>query len=612
PKPFEKETTELAENRPKVQVWNWDEPVQYTVQAFNKKRDTQRSYQAVYNLLQGSVFQLAHEELPHVVLGDEAEASVALLFTTKPYSLSSMWESRTRHDYYVVSLESGERTLLSQADYTSYKLSPESNYAYGYAEADSCWYAWSLKDLKKHQLTDPRTFTAWNEENDVPAHPRAHGEAGWSKGDAQLYLYDRYDIWQLSPTNEAAPINLTRNGREKRESYRVIELDRKKTSSSHTSRIIDLKEKQLLLAFNEVTKGYAYYQISLQKPATPKFLLGGDYMLRTLSKAQKSKEVIYTMESFEKFPDLYYSDLTFKSSVKLTEGDKQQAPFLWGSAELISWRSLDGTLIEGVVYKPANFDPTKKYPLIVNFYERNATTLHNFRMPEPNRSTVDYHYYNSHEYILFNPDIHYRDGYPGESCYNCVMPGVTELVSKGYIDEARIGAQGHSWGGYQVAYLATRTNLFAAIESGAPVVNMFSAYGGIRWGSGLSRTYQYEHGQSRIAGTPWDAPLRFSSNSPLFTMDKVNTPILIMHNDKDGHVPWYQGIEYFVALKRLGKPCWMLNYVDEPHWPTLMPNKKDFQIRMAQFFDHYLKGSPMPEWMREGVPAVEEPYQLGY
>lgn len=260
----------------------------------------------------------------------------------------------------------------------------------------------------------------------------------------------------------------------------------------------------------------------------------------------------------------------------------------------------------------AEWEPNKKYPMMVNFYERNSETLYNYRMPEPHRSTIDYHLYNSNEYVIFNPDIRYVDGYPGESCYNCLMPGITMMIAKGYIDEKGIGAQGHSWGGYQVAYLATRTNLFSAIESGAPVVNMFSAYGGIRWGSGMARSFQYEHTQSRLGATPWSSPLRYLENSPLFTMDKVQTPILIMHNDADGHVPWYQGIEYFVAMKRLGKPCWLLNYTGEPHWPMHMANRIDFQRRMFQFFNHYLKNDKMPKWMSEGVPAVEQPFELGY
>ena len=605
PEPRQKDTTQLAENRPNVQVWSWDEPVQYTVQNYNKEKDLKKSYQAVYNLGNGSIFQLANEELPNIQLGNEGDAPLALLSTSRPYTLSSMWEARTRSDYYTVSLDNGERKQIAQADYGRFRLSPQGKYAYWYGETDSCWYTIALAEGKRYRLTTPESFPAWDEENDVPDYPYAHGAAGWTANDQNLLIYDRYDIWKFDPTAATPPINLTVNGRKEKLSYRLEQLDKE-------ARFIDLGKLQLLKGFNEATKGYGFYNARLSAPAAPKTLLAGNYMLRSINKAKNTDDVIYTMETFQQYPDIHYSTLAFKKSVQLTHGDKQQEGFIWGTAELVSWISLDGRPLEGVVYKPANFDPNKKYPMMVNFYERNSETLYNYRMPEPHRSTIDYHLYNSNEYVIFNPDIRYVDGYPGESCYNCLMPGITMMIAKGYIDEKGIGAQGHSWGGYQVAYLATRTNLFSAIESGAPVVNMFSAYGGIRWGSGMARSFQYEHTQSRLGATPWSSPLRYLENSPLFTMDKVQTPILIMHNDADGHVPWYQGIEYFVAMKRLGKPCWLLNYTGEPHWPMHMANRIDFQRRMFQFFNHYLKNDKMPKWMSEGVPAVEQPFELGY
>ena len=605
PEPRQKDTTQLAENRPNVQVWSWDEPVQYTVQNYNKEKDLKKSYQAVYNLGNGSIFQLANEELPNIQLGNEGDAALALLSTSRPYSLSSMWEARTRSDYYTVSLDNGERKQIAQADYGRFRLSPQGKYAYWYGETDSCWYTIALAEGKQYRLTTPESFPAWDEENDVPDYPYAHGAAGWTANDQNLLIYDRYDIWKFDPTAATSPINLTVNGRKEKLSYRLEQLDKE-------ARFIDLGKPQLLKGFNETTKGYGFYNARLSAPAAPKTLLAGNYMLRSINKAKNTDDVICTMETFQQYPDIHYSTLAFKKSVQLTHGDKQQEGFIWGTAELVSWISLDGRPLEGVVYKPANFDPNKKYPMMVNFYERNSETLYNYRMPEPHRSTIDYHLYNSNEYVIFNPDIRYVDGYPGESCYNCLMPGITMMIAKGYIDEKGIGAQGHSWGGYQVAYLATRTNLFSAIESGAPVVNMFSAYGGIRWGSGMARSFQYEHTQSRLGATPWSSPLRYLENSPLFTMDKVQTPILIMHNDADGHVPWYQGIEYFVAMKRLGKPCWLLNYTGEPHWPMHMANRIDFQRRMFQFFNHYLKNQKMPKWMSEGVPAVEQPFELGY
>ncbi|MDH6341550.1 dipeptidyl aminopeptidase/acylaminoacyl peptidase [Parabacteroides sp. PFB2-12] len=603
PEPRQKDTTQLAEYRPNVQVWSWNEPVQYTAQVYNKERDLKKTYTAVYHIQRGQFLQVGTEEMPNVSLPWKGE--YALAANTRPYSVSSMWEYDTRQDTYAVSLITGERCQILQADYNHPQLSPNGQFAYWYARRDSAWYTYEFATEKQYRLTTPDMFTAWDEQNDVPDYPSAHGAAGWAEKDAYILLYDRYDIWRFDPRGVEAPVNLTANGRKERINYRLVRFDREKQD-------IDLKETQLLTGFNETTKGSGYYEKKLTASSAPKTLLAGNYRLTTPVKAKEDKALLYTQETFEQFPEVILSDLSFKKSHPLTHMGEQQKDFKWGTAELVSWTSLDGKRLEGVLCKPVDFDPTKKYPMIVNFYERNSENLYGYHMPEPHRSTVDYHMYNSQDYLVFNPDVVYETGYPGESCYNCVIPGVMALIEQGFVDEQAIGAQGHSWGAYQVAYLATRTRLFAAIESGAPVVNMFSAYGGIRWGSGLARAFQYEHTQSRIGGTPWSAPREFMENSPLFTMDKVETPILIMHNDNDGHVPWYQGIEYFVALKRLQKPAWLLNYPGEIHWPMKMANREDFQKRMLQFFNHYLKKEPMPKWMQEGVPAVDQDFELGY
>ncbi len=194
---------------------------------------------------------------------------------------------------------------------------------------------------------------------------------------------------------------------------------------------------------------------------------------------------------------------------------------------------------------------------------------------------------------------------------NAVMPGITNLIDAGFVDRDKVGVQGHSWGGYQIAYMVTQTNLFAAAEAGAPVVNMTSAYGGIRWASGMSRAFQYERTQSRIGGTLWNAQQRYIHNSPLFQADKVQTPLLMMHNDDDGAVPWYQGIEYFSALRRLQKPVWMFNYNGAGHGLSDLVDRRDWTIRMQQFFDHYLKDAPQPVWLKSGVPAVKKGQTLG-
>jgi dipeptidyl aminopeptidase/acylaminoacyl peptidase len=291
----------------------------------------------------------------------------------------------------------------------------------------------------------------------------------------------------------------------------------------------------------------------------------------------------------------------------------QQSDYVWGDVELYKWEAYDGTDMEGLLYKPSNFDSTKKYPMIVYFYEKYSDNLHRYYVPKPSHSTINFTEYVSNGYVIFVPDIVYQTGKPGESAYNCIVSGTKSLMKENWIDTNKIGIQGQSWGGYQVAYLITRTNIYAAAESGAPVSNMTSAYGGIRWGSGMSRAFQYEKGQSRIGVDMWTDLDLYIENSPIFFADKVETPLLIMHNTKDGAVPWSQGIEYFSALRRLDKKVWMLSY-DDDHNLMKWPNRVDLNIRMKQFFDYYLKDEQMPLWMKEGLPyskkGKEDAYEL--
>lgn len=252
---------------------------------------------------------------------------------------------------------------------------------------------------------------------------------------------------------------------------------------------------------------------------------------------------------------------------------------------------------------------------MVYFYEKSSDSFHRYHYPQPSRSIISIPFYASNEYLVFVPDINYTTGFPGQNAYDAIVSGVQSLLNtRSYINAKAMGLQGQSWGGYQIAHLITQTDLFAAAMAGAPVSNMTSAYGGIRWGTGMSRMFQYENTQSRIGGTLWERPLHYIENSPLFHAPRVNTPLLMMHNDNDGAVPWYQGIEYFMALYRLGKPVWMLNYngmdhnIEAKYWA----NRIDLSTRMFGFFNHYLKGEKKPEWMMKGIPAIEKGEELNY
>jgi dipeptidyl aminopeptidase/acylaminoacyl peptidase len=389
-------------------------------------------------------------------------------------------------------------------------------------------------------------------------------------------------------------------------------------------RVVDLDpdhpfvEQELVLsAFNYDSKENGWFTDRLDGNTPPQELVFGPYGYNRLDRADDRPTVVtYSRESFQEYPEVWTARLDLSRAElsdmrRLSETNPQQDEFSWGSARLVEWTSLDGQSLDGILYTPEGFDASKTYPMMVYFYEKSSDGLFNHYTPSASRASIDRAFYVSRGYVLFVPDIPYKVGYPGESAMNAVMPGITSLIEAGFVDRDRIGVQGHSWGGYQIAYMVTQTNLFAAAEAGAPVVNMTSAYGGIRWGSGMSRMFQYERTQSRIGGTLWDAHQRYIANSPLFEADKVETPLLMMHNDADGAVPWYQGIEYFVALRRLGKPVWLLNYNDQDHGLSNLHDQRDWSIRMQQFFDHYLMDAPAPVWLEHGIPAVEKGRTLG-
>ena len=221
----------------------------------------------------------------------------------------------------------------------------------------------------------------------------------------------------------------------------------------------------------------------------------------------------------EEFPDLWISDTTFKDMKKVSNANPQQADYVMGKSELIEYINADGKKLRAMLTKPENFDPAKKYPLMVYIYEELTQGLHSYRAPNVGTS-INIPRYVSNGYVVLRPDIVYETGYPGQSAEKCVIPAVNTVVAQGFIDPKRIGIQGHSWGGYQITYLITQTNMFAAVEAGASVSNMISAYGGIRWGTGMSRAFQYEKTQSRIGAPPWDAPLQFIENSPIFWVEE--------------------------------------------------------------------------------------------
>lgn len=597
PRPVVQDTTLLSDEIVNVEVWHWQDTKLQTQQKVSLERDKKKSYLAVAHLNDKKLVQLGGVHLPDVDLVLEGNANILVGHADEKYS-GQHWDWNPKEDIYIIDAKDGSQKLVKEKVEGNVRVSPEGKFLYWFSNPDTSWFAHEIASNKTIQLTTNKTVRFADEEDDHPDFPRAYGVAGWSKDDQSLLIYDRYDIWQIDPKNPAQAKRLT-NGRRDKKVFRYVRLDPEEKS-------VDINSPLLLSTVNETTKKEGFVQLAANtSQITP--LYEGDFNIgNVVLKAKDANRVLFTKQTFKDYPDWYATDLIFKNITRVTEANPQQNNYWWGSVEIVSWRAGDGTPLQGLLYKPENFDPTKKYPMMTYFYEKNSDNIHTHYAPRPIRSYINYSYFTSNGYLVFVPDIVYKDGYPGQSAYNCIVPGVLSMIDKGFVDKNKIGISGHSWGGYQTAYLVTQTNLFKAAEAGAPVSNMTSAYGGIRWDSGMSRQAQYEHTQSRIGGTLWEKPMQYLENSPLFHAPKIQTPVLMMHNDDDGAVPWYQGIEFYMALKRLNKPVWMLNYNGEKHGLTKRQNMKDFAVRLYQYFDHYLKDAPAPAWMTEGLPMVEK------
>lgn len=606
PEPESDDSDILEDEKVVVEVWSWTDDDFYPAQKIRLESEKKRSYLAVYHVNNDRSVQLASEDFPTVSLLDDGNGKYGIANSNMSYRKERSWDFPAFYDSYLVNLADGSRTPVVEGIQSQPRLSPEGKYVIWWDHSTLSWMSQPVDGSGSAiNLTESLPYPVFNEIHDWPYPANSYGLSGWTDGDRRLLVNDKHDIWSVDPTGRRDPVSITANrGRSENLRFRYVRLDPEQDA-------IDPESTALLSAFNYGTKESGFYNLTPADPGSLTELVMEKARFSTPVQSRQGDRLMWTRESFTEFPDVRVSDKMFDGQDRVSTANPQQSEYLWGSAELVSWSTLDGIPVDGILYKPENFDPSQQYPMMVYFYEKSSDGLYRHDAPAPHRSVINKTFYTSRGYLVFVPDIPYKIGYPGESAMNAIMPGVTMLIGEGFVDEDNIGVQGHSWGGYQIAYMVTKTNLFKAAEAGAPVSNMISAYGGVRWGSGLSRMFQYERTQSRIGGSLWEYPMRYISNSPIFEADKIETPLLIMHNDEDGAVPWYQGIELFAALRRLDKPVWLINYNGEPHWPTTYPNKRDWAIRMQQYFDHFLKGEPAAEWITNGVPEVRKGTTLG-
>lgn len=576
-------------------LWHWQDSRLQPTQLLQLSRDRNRTYQTVVHLGTGRVVPLGSDSITAVALSDDARTGLAL--TSSAYDIAKMWGD-SGNDVYAVNPLTGEFTLVRRKITGSAQLSADGRYIVFFDAGH--WYSYAFRTGRVIDLTGGIAGVSFDQETwSTPSDPSPWGVAGWTKGDQSVLVYDRFDLWELDPAGVRTPVMVTDGvGRREQTTLRLVTLER------NDERWIEPDAELLLRAFHVTTKASGFYRdrLGVRQQATP--IVMADLRFGIPTKARDAEVYLVTKGTFTVFPDLHAGP-SLTETHQISEANPFQREYNWGSVELVSWLSADGVPLQGLLFKPENFDSTKRYPLISYFYERLSDNLHNYVAPT-GRNVINATHYASNGYLVFMPDIHYEMGYPGPSAVKSVVPGVQMLLARGYVDPEGLGLQGQSWGGYQAAFIITQSSLFRAAMAGAPVANMTSAYGGIRWGSGLARAFQYEKQQSRIGKSLFEAPDLYIENSPLFHLERVTTPLFIMHNDRDDAVPWYQGIELYVGLRRLQKEVYLINYNNDVHNPASRANQKDMAMRMEQFFDTKLRGRPAPDWMVRGIPATEK------
>ncbi len=578
-----------------LELWTWNDEVSSLQQREGYYRPNNVKF--AYNVDTKECCQVTNSKMEKLIVPSGDKYDYAFALDESPYKRFADWKSDINADIYLINLNTGKAVLFEKNAFEEPVWSPNGKYAVWYNALEKAWYKINPVTGERTNISQAIGYPVHNELHDQPKPADAYGIAGWSKDGNVVVLYDRYDLWEIDLTGERPVCSLTRGyGRATNRQFRLLQDD-------YEDEIIDLNKSFLMTSVNLENRDEGVYRFLAGGKL--KQLIEGPFSISILQRSENQKACIFYKQSYTEFRDLWWSDLMFMNPSRLTDANPQQKNYFWGTVKLVKWTNYNGKENAGLLYLPENYDPHKRYPVIVNFYETHSETLHDYIVPTLSSGMINVVSYVSNGYVVFMPDIHYTVGAPGESCYDAVISGTQMLIDQGIADKDRIAIQGHSWSGYQVVYLVTRTNMFRCASPGAAVSNMVSAYTGIRTGSGMPRMFMYEETQSRLGKSLWEDKEMYLRHSPILNADKIQTPLLIFHCDGDEAVPYSEGLNLFLAMRRLQKPAWLLNYKGERHFLYNPAAELDWSIRLQQFFDHYLKGMAMPRWMKEGIHARE-------
>lgn len=580
-----------------LELWTWNEPVTQRKQrrgVYNKTALDEPAF--IYHIDTRKWVEVRAENTSGFLLTPDADNYNYVLQTDpKPYVYTVDWRYNNNDDIYMVNVHTGARTLIAKDCYANPQWSPDGKYAVIYNAVKKEWQVLDTATRQFVNISDQIGYPVHEEDFDMPKPAPAYGLAGWADGGSSVVMYDRYDLWVIDLSGKKKAYSVTNGyGRQHGVRFRLL--------SAEYNEHLDITKPLLFRSFNEHTKAKGVYRLANHKVEA--LVDNPVYSVKVVAMAGDGKSCVFTKENYNTYADLWWGSSDFTRQQRLTDINPQQKDYNWGTAKVVQWKNYEGKENQGILYLPENYDSTKKYPMIVDFYETHTEELHEYFTPMYSTCTINIPTYVSNGYVVFRPDVHFTVGEPGESAYNAVVSGTSAMIERGIADKAHIGLQGHSFSGYEVAYLVTRTNIFKCANPGAAVANLTYNYSAIR-GNGAPCLFKYEVEQGRIGKNLWEGKDLYLKNSPIFNADKIQTPLLIFHNDKDGAVAFTQGLDLFMAMRRLAKPAWLLNYKGEGHTLDGLPAQKDWTLRMGQFFDHYLKDKPMPKWMKEGISVDE-------
>ena len=600
-----------ADPKANVDVWHWKDAEVQSVQIVRLAQERRATLPAAFNVASGKLVRISDEVMRNVTPTPDPRYALGRVDTT--YRTEVQWGG-SKSDYYRVNTETGERSLIDRGITRTMGSSPDGK-TFLYLKNKQI-VAYNLESAKGTALGSAEKISFIDAEDDHPYEKPIYGVAGWSKDGKSVIVNHRFDLYSL-PLDGGKAVNLTGGEGDKGQIvFRLVRLDRAGgggrggrgganfgQQDAEEDQGVDLTKPLLLSAYGEWTKKSGYYTVAPGGKPAP--LIFADEAIGQAQKATQADRVVFTKQSFTETPDLWVSNSSFASPTKVTDANPFITEYAWGSKRLIDFKNSKGQRLQATLTLPANYQPGKKYPMLVYFYELLSNTHNQFPMPQYD-DRPHFAEYASDGYIVLQPDIVYETGKPGSSALDCVTSATKKVIEMGLADVDHIGIQGHSWGGYETSYILTHSKMFAAVVTGAPPTNLVSFYDETYPGTGTLQQGIVEVGQVRMGTNPWDNLQLFEDQSAIYHVRDITAPFLILHGTADNAVDWHQGLELYGAARRNGKKVILLSYPGEPHHLARKENQKDFQERMKQFFDHYLKGTPAPKWMTDGVPQTNK------